>query len=106
MGASSYNPHPETGMLSIIVMKRSAFSKGQTLKMELVNSESIDTRDALKILVEKVKILKGKAIVFHYHILIRDFDANRVRKRCRRYYDHFVSWYESEVNHHGSFGKF
>ena len=60
--------------------KEAAFSKGQTLK--LVNSESIDTRNAFKILVEKAKNLKGKAIVFHDHILISDLDANR--KQCRK----------------------
>jgi len=73
--------------------KEAAFSKGQTLKIELVNSESIDTRSALKILVEKAKILKGKAM--------RIGSENIVE---RRYYDHFFSW--SEVNRHRSFGKF
>ena len=48
--------------------------------MELVHSESKDTPTALKILVEKGKILVGKKDVFHDDILISDFDANRLEK--------------------------
>jgi phosphoribosyl 1,2-cyclic phosphodiesterase len=56
------------------------FSKGPTLKMELVHSESKDTPSALKILADKGNMLKGKKDVFHDDILISDIDANRLKK--------------------------
>lgn len=60
--------------------EQAAFSRGPALKMELVHSESKDTPSALKIWVDKAKILKGKKIVFRDDILISDFDANRLKK--------------------------
>jgi phosphoribosyl 1,2-cyclic phosphodiesterase len=60
--------------------EQGVFSRGPTLKMELVHSESKNTPNALKIWVDRAKILKGKKIVFHDDILISDFDANRVKK--------------------------
>jgi hypothetical protein len=52
-----------------------------------LHSLKVNIRNALKILVEKAKNIKGKEIIFHDHILISDFDANRKHRR-RRYYDH------------------
>ena len=60
--------------------EQGVFSRGPALKMELVHSESKDTPTALKILVDKGKILKGKKDVFHDDILISDYDANRLEK--------------------------
>ena len=60
--------------------EQGVFSRGPALKMELVHSESKDTPTALKILVDKGKILKGKKDVFHDDILINDYDANRLEK--------------------------
>ncbi len=60
--------------------EQGVFSRGPTLKMELVHSESKNTPNALKIWVDRAKILKGKKIVFHDDILISDFDANRLKK--------------------------
>jgi hypothetical protein len=48
--------------------------------MELVHSGSKDAPTALKIKVDKGKILKGKKDVFHDDILINDYDANRLEK--------------------------
>ena len=55
--------------------EQGVFSSGPALQMELVHSESKDTPTALKIKVEKDKILKGKKDVFHDDILISDYDA-------------------------------
>ncbi len=55
-------------------------SRGPTLKMELVHSESKDIPAALKIWAHKGTILKGKKDVFHDDILISDIDANRLKK--------------------------
>ncbi|MGC2684240.1 MAG: MBL fold metallo-hydrolase [Candidatus Nitrosopolaris sp.] len=60
--------------------EQGVFSRGPTLKMELVHSESKDSPTTLKILVDKGKILVGKKDVFHDDILISDFDANRLEK--------------------------
>ncbi|MFZ0511258.1 MAG: MBL fold metallo-hydrolase [Candidatus Nitrosopolaris sp.] len=60
--------------------EQGVFSRGPALKMELVHSESKDTPAALKIWVDKGKILKGKKDVFHDDILISDYDANRLEK--------------------------
>ncbi|MGA8084270.1 MAG: hypothetical protein WB988_20650, partial [Candidatus Nitrosopolaris sp.] len=60
--------------------EQGVFSRGPALKMELVHSVSKDTPTALKILVDKGKILKGKKDVFHDDILINDYDASRLEK--------------------------
>ena len=60
--------------------EQGVFSRGPALKMELVHSESKDSPAALKILVDKGKMLVGKKDVFHDDILISDFDANRLEK--------------------------
>ncbi|MFZ0514935.1 MAG: MBL fold metallo-hydrolase [Candidatus Nitrosopolaris sp.] len=75
-------PHKDKGNEFIIrgEGEQGTFSKGPALKMELVHSESKDTPSALKILVNKGNMLKGKKDVFHDDILISDFDANRLKK--------------------------
>ena len=59
--------------------EQGVFSRGPALKMELVHSESKDTPTALKIEVDKGKILNGKKL-FHDYILIYDYDASRLEK--------------------------
>jgi hypothetical protein len=68
--------------------QQGVFSRGPVLKMELVHSESKDIPTALKILVDKGKILKGKKDVFHDDILISDYDASRLEKYFQ---ENFVS---------------
>lgn len=75
-------PHKDKNSEFIIRSKgeQGVFSRGPALKMELVHSESKDAPTALKIKVDKGKILKGKKDVFHDDILINDYDANRLQK--------------------------
>ncbi len=72
--------------------EQGVFSRGPALKMELVHSESKGTPTALKILVDKGKILKGKKDVFHDDILISDFDAN-----LKFWIECFTCWFTYDV---------
>jgi phosphoribosyl 1,2-cyclic phosphodiesterase len=56
------------------------FSRGPALRMELVQSELIDTPSFLKIRAYKGKILKGSTDVFRDDIKISNTNATRIKK--------------------------